>query len=85
MVNNPIGQWIDVGERMPEQHVPVLAYMHAKRRIGIGFYYDREDGRFWGFNGTCGHESVYPEGKWDAWMPLPEPPLSATPSKTKDL
>ena len=73
----PQGEWIPVGERLPEEMQKVLVWFEYYRygnyncmyqTYGFGYIYDGKWSSF--INGETGWQ----DARIIAWMPLPEPP-----------
>ena len=65
--------WINVKDRLPEKHTPVIVYIPPY--VGVSYYTPTAQGGYWvrpdgDVYGAIGipHEPSY-------WMPLPEPPV----------
>ena len=73
------GQWVPVGERLPDEDQPVLVWMpdlpHAEHGMDIGYYMKSSWGVDWMVSGG---RSAFPSH----WMPLPQPPSDATHNRT---
>lgn len=70
----PMGEWISVEEKLPEDHETVLIFC-KNGAMFIGYHFvDYENDVRWRINTALGSTKLLNKGRVSHWVPLPEPP-----------